>query len=694
MTKQGRRTFDARGAVVRRSWSSSAAGDVPSGAPSAPCAILDLVVRQVTPSVRPDDVLSGLRVVADLEPPVPPRVTRLAQGSADRAGRDRRSAGCGSRRRSVVGGLSLDRRVGAGWQTSAVAPCERMPGGKHYAATLRGSVCTRPGRPELENVRMLEQRARRAARHRRRAGRRRRRPPKRPRRRPPARRRRADQGDQPAGVDPQPGAAGRRGAGGRAAAPSADAPRSGRRTGARPPEPAAGRRRRRASDATGELRRVRTADAAAGHRGARGRAGQGDPHPPPGRQGRAGGGAPSRCRPPPSRGTPRRGRRPSPTPSPTRIAEAVEEAVEPVEEPPARRGRRAAPVQVLFTAAEPTRGRAASARPPSRRRSPRRPRRPRSTAPAPRRRPRPSTRRRPPGDDRSPRSRAGRSRRRRGRRTVAGGPAARRGPVEVDESPPPRPRTTRTRTRTTPRLAAAAAGGPPWPRPWPGQGRRGRRRATARPRRPSRGRGGAAEGAEADEDGDEDGDGPDPPPSPSPSPGRRRRRDGRPTTACARSSRSVSRAAPERDARRGAGRLRLDPAGGQAPAPPGRPRAAPHPPADPDRVGVPGPPRGGRPGDGGPPEAATAPRSRVLEDGVLVEHYVTRQLVRLAWSATSTWARCRTCCPAWRRRSSTSAGAATPCSTPARSTGTPPAWRAGPARSSRRSSPATRCWSR
>ena len=56
----------------------------PTGAPGAadgpPCAILDLVVRQVTPSVRPDDVLAGLRVVADLEPPVPPRATRLAQG--------------------------------------------------------------------------------------------------------------------------------------------------------------------------------------------------------------------------------------------------------------------------------------------------------------------------------------------------------------------------------------------------------------------------------------------------------------------------------------------------------------------------------------------------------------------------------------------------------------------------------------
>jgi radical SAM-linked protein len=79
MTKQGRRTFDARHAVVRM-----VVLDQPSNAPSEvgaqPCAILDLVVRQVTPTVRPDDVLSGLRVVADLEPPVPPRATRLAQG--------------------------------------------------------------------------------------------------------------------------------------------------------------------------------------------------------------------------------------------------------------------------------------------------------------------------------------------------------------------------------------------------------------------------------------------------------------------------------------------------------------------------------------------------------------------------------------------------------------------------------------
>ncbi|MCO8277200.1 TIGR03936 family radical SAM-associated protein [Actinoplanes sp. TRM 88003] len=79
MTKQGRRSFDARQAVTHIAVTDQSA--VPSEADGAPCAIIDLVVRQVTPAVRPDDVLSGLRVAAGLEPPVPPRVTRLAQGT-------------------------------------------------------------------------------------------------------------------------------------------------------------------------------------------------------------------------------------------------------------------------------------------------------------------------------------------------------------------------------------------------------------------------------------------------------------------------------------------------------------------------------------------------------------------------------------------------------------------------------------
>ena len=77
--KNGMRTFDARAAVVGL----QALDPQPDRSGDRPCAILRLVVRHVTPAVRPDDVLSGLRAVADLAPPVPAAVTRLAQGLFD-----------------------------------------------------------------------------------------------------------------------------------------------------------------------------------------------------------------------------------------------------------------------------------------------------------------------------------------------------------------------------------------------------------------------------------------------------------------------------------------------------------------------------------------------------------------------------------------------------------------------------------
>jgi radical SAM-linked protein len=77
MTKKGRRSFDCRAAVV----SLSAASKQVDG---ESCAILELVVRHETPSVRPDDVLAGLREVVGLEPPVAPLHIRLAQGPLDR----------------------------------------------------------------------------------------------------------------------------------------------------------------------------------------------------------------------------------------------------------------------------------------------------------------------------------------------------------------------------------------------------------------------------------------------------------------------------------------------------------------------------------------------------------------------------------------------------------------------------------
>jgi radical SAM-linked protein len=74
-TKDGTRDVDARAAVV----SATVAGE-------AACAILHVVVRQLTPTVRPDDVMAALAVVADLHPPLPVRAVREAQGRLDDSG--------------------------------------------------------------------------------------------------------------------------------------------------------------------------------------------------------------------------------------------------------------------------------------------------------------------------------------------------------------------------------------------------------------------------------------------------------------------------------------------------------------------------------------------------------------------------------------------------------------------------------
>lgn len=90
MTKNGLRTFDARGAVLSLQVSAGAAGAAPDGEPprveaaaAQPCAILQVVVRHQTPAVRPDDVLVALRQIGDLAPLQTPAVVRLAQGPLD-----------------------------------------------------------------------------------------------------------------------------------------------------------------------------------------------------------------------------------------------------------------------------------------------------------------------------------------------------------------------------------------------------------------------------------------------------------------------------------------------------------------------------------------------------------------------------------------------------------------------------------
>ncbi|GAA0242153.1 TIGR03936 family radical SAM-associated protein [Saccharothrix mutabilis subsp. mutabilis] len=104
LTKDGRKVIDVRPAVVSAEVVAAEPGaaatvqvteQVPAHSSDAghdardlsrPCGILVMVVRQTTPTVRPDDVLSALRVVADLVPPVPAKATRMAQGRLDDEG--------------------------------------------------------------------------------------------------------------------------------------------------------------------------------------------------------------------------------------------------------------------------------------------------------------------------------------------------------------------------------------------------------------------------------------------------------------------------------------------------------------------------------------------------------------------------------------------------------------------------------
>lgn len=69
LTKSGLRRFDTRAAVIGLEL-----------AANREAVVLHVVLRHVTPTVRPDDLLSGLRSVHPLDSPVPARVTRLAQG--------------------------------------------------------------------------------------------------------------------------------------------------------------------------------------------------------------------------------------------------------------------------------------------------------------------------------------------------------------------------------------------------------------------------------------------------------------------------------------------------------------------------------------------------------------------------------------------------------------------------------------
>jgi radical SAM-linked protein len=76
MTKKGMRRFDCRAAVV-----SLTTARVPGREDD--CAIIEVVLRHGTPSVRPDDVLAGLREIGGLAAEAAAVHTRTAQGPLD-----------------------------------------------------------------------------------------------------------------------------------------------------------------------------------------------------------------------------------------------------------------------------------------------------------------------------------------------------------------------------------------------------------------------------------------------------------------------------------------------------------------------------------------------------------------------------------------------------------------------------------
>jgi radical SAM-linked protein len=74
LTSNGVRRLDTRAAVVSLEVGQRAVADG-----GQDCATLRMVVRHLTPAVRPEDILVALRRLSALEPSSPPVVTRLAQ---------------------------------------------------------------------------------------------------------------------------------------------------------------------------------------------------------------------------------------------------------------------------------------------------------------------------------------------------------------------------------------------------------------------------------------------------------------------------------------------------------------------------------------------------------------------------------------------------------------------------------------
>jgi radical SAM-linked protein len=135
-TSKGTRRLDARAAVVTLELDRRAAQDAGAG-----CVIIRMIVRHLTPAVRPDDILAALSTMTALAPSSPPVVTRLAQGPLDTEAviggtRTGAAAGTGEPVPPRPSGL----KVSGSAAPTAAGPTPRSPG---WAAAERQEKETR-----------------------------------------------------------------------------------------------------------------------------------------------------------------------------------------------------------------------------------------------------------------------------------------------------------------------------------------------------------------------------------------------------------------------------------------------------------------------------------------------------------------------------------------------------------------------
>ena len=146
LTSKGVRKLDARAAVVSLCLAGGPAeaggGRRAVAGSDAGCAILRMVIRQMTPAVRPDDIMTALSRSSDLAPAAPSMATRLWQGplsglAADQTGLDIDDEAVLAGSPSPVSAVPV---------ASALAgqPCPGQPGTGHPGAGQHGTGRSRP----------------------------------------------------------------------------------------------------------------------------------------------------------------------------------------------------------------------------------------------------------------------------------------------------------------------------------------------------------------------------------------------------------------------------------------------------------------------------------------------------------------------------------------------------------------------